>query len=68
MESGEDPTSALAAAMAFSQQNPEHNIDIAAGMRARQKMAAVATMTDSAIAAPTRHLPLLDKYSFAVTR
>jgi len=68
VETGEDPTTALQAAMAFSQQNPEHAIDIAAGLKARQKAQAVATMNEAGIAAPPRYLPLLDKYSFAVTR
>jgi hypothetical protein len=68
MEEGTDPTVALEAAMAFSQQNPLHAIDIAAGMQSRAKARAVASMNEAGIAASPRYLPLLDKYSFANTR
>jgi hypothetical protein len=67
-ERGEDPTSALQAAQAFSQAHPEMAIDVAAGLNARARARATAEMSVSGIAAAPRYLPTLEKYSFANTR
>jgi len=67
-DEGGDPTEALQAALAFSQQNPQYAIDVASGMKARAASRATANVAEAAIATSPRYLPLLQQYSFANTR
>lgn len=67
-DEGGDPTEAMKEAIAFSQQNPQYAIDVAAGMKMRAKARAVANVAEADIATSPRYLPLLQQYSFANTR
>ncbi len=67
-EAQEDTTALAQEIMEFNNQNPQYRIDLAAGLAARAKARAVASMTDSDIATLPRYLPVLERYNYANTR
>lgn len=66
IEAGKDASAAMQAVMAFSEQNPQYRIDIAAGLRMRAQQRATAGVAD--IPTLPRYLPTLDRYNYANTK